>query len=193
MEHAGTVTDTSERADEEKTIDDDDNSDKYEIAGPSHIKSVDERVLSDAKELHHGDSHPALVGVDHDLTKEEAGVQVTQQQQAKPAEPVRGVNVNAYNGSLKFVTLEMMAFEQDYLIGKNEVRTLKNVSASHPKMLLGWQVTLDVNVKPDCEWLSLKFYQLMISCDFLSQLQRSTSSRTSARTPCARQSSSWCR
>eukprot|EP01034_Spumella_vulgaris_P030022 gene30022-37169_t len=104
------------------------------------ISSVDERTVSQANE-NGSQQHPALIGAI--LNEEETKVDAT------PA-PVAGVMVPAYNSTKQFITLAMVSFNNSELADRKQVRSLKATAATHPKILLGWQVTTEVHVKPEC-------------------------------------------
>jgi hypothetical protein len=102
------------------------------------ISSVDERTVSQAND-NNSQQHPALIGLA--LTEEETI------QNAAPA-PVAGVMVPAFNSN-QFITLAMVSFSNTELADRQAVRSLKATAATHPKILLGWQVTTEVHVKPE--------------------------------------------
>lgn len=102
------------------------------------IASVDDRTVSQANE--NSQQHPALLG----LVVAEDEVVVPQ----TPA-PVAGVMVPAFNGTKQFITLSMISFNNGELADRKTVRSLKATAATHPKILLGWQVTTEVHVKPE--------------------------------------------
>ncbi len=130
----------------------DDEEEEVRHNGPNHITSVDQRSLSRTSDLHRTAAQTEALREAAKLTNSPSknpqnGISFRRE------ETTRGVDIVCYKESVKFITTLMMAFEQDLLVDKTEVRKLKGIAAEHPKMLLGWQITLDVNVSPECECL----------------------------------------
>lgn len=146
----------------EKDIEDDDRTESSN-EGPNQIKTVDQRTISEANERHNSKQHPALIGAvlleDNHMTPEKRGNTPQKKAVTSPEsiaattteEEGEGVSVQVHGGATRTITLDMMTFEQDLLANRKEVRKLKSEASERPKLLLGWQITTDVNVTPECK------------------------------------------
>jgi len=124
-----------------------------EEMGSTQIQSVDLRTLSATEASHAAQKTP------HKTPKKESTEahapdthnsstnSISNTDTSSVPEPC--VTLNGFEDKKVVVTLPMMVFEQDQLIPRLQVRELKEHAVNHPKMLLGWQITADVNVKPE--------------------------------------------